>query len=68
MAAEVIPGRDYVPARGQRIVMPGNQPDWPEDGKPVDPIDAYQLRMVRDGDLVLKPEAEPAATSSKKGN
>lgn len=53
---EVIPGALYVPAHGQRIIMPANQPDWPLDGKPVDPIDAYQVRMVRDGDLVLKPE------------
>lgn len=45
----------YVPARGQRIVMPGNQPDWPADGQPIDPLSAYHRRMVRDGDLVLKP-------------
>jgi hypothetical protein len=49
----------YVPARGQRIPMPGNQADWPQDGQPVNPIDAYQARLVLDGDLVVKPEGQP---------
>lgn len=58
---EVIAGRDYVPARGQRIPMPGSQPDWPLDGRPVNPLETYELRMVWDGDLILKPETAPAA-------
>jgi hypothetical protein len=49
----------YVPARGQRIPMPGNQADWPQDGQPVNPIDGYQARLVRDGDLVVKPDDLP---------
>lgn len=44
----------YVPADGKRIVMPGNQPDWPIDGQPINPVDLHQVRMVRDGDLVVK--------------
>jgi hypothetical protein len=48
-----------VPARGQRIPMPGNQADWPQDGQPVNPIDGYQARLVRDGDLVVKPDDLP---------
>jgi hypothetical protein len=54
---DIIAGRAYVPARGQRVVMPGNQMDWPQDGQPVDITDIYQVRMVRDGDLILKPDA-----------
>jgi hypothetical protein len=61
MMIEVIAGRNYVPARGQRIPMPGNQPDWPLDGRPVDPLNLYELRMVRDGDLVLKTETGKGA-------
>jgi hypothetical protein len=44
----------YVPARGQRIPMPGNQPDWPLDGQPINPIDLYHRRLVKDGDLIIK--------------
>ena len=44
----------YVPADGKRVVMPGNQPDWPIDGQPINPVDLHQVRMVRDGDLVEK--------------
>ena len=45
----------FVPSNGQRIPMPGNAPDWPLDGQPVNTIDAYQARLVRDGDLTEKP-------------
>lgn len=57
----------YVPSKGQRIPMPGNQPDWPLDGQAVNPIDAYQARLVRDGDLVPKPDepVKPAARGGK---
>ncbi|MDB5582830.1 MAG: hypothetical protein JWR80_8006 [Bradyrhizobium sp.] len=61
-----IAGRDYVPARGQRIPMPDRRPDWPLDGQPVDVIDAYQVRLVRDGDLILKPDV-PAAKPGGNG-
>jgi hypothetical protein len=57
----------YVPAPGKRIVMPGSQADWPEEGQAINPIDPYQARLVKDGDLVLKQaEAEkPAAKGAK---
>lgn len=55
----------YVASQGQRIVMPGNQPDWPADGQPINPLDAYHLRMVRDGDLVIKPK-KPAGKGDQK--
>lgn len=57
----------YVPARGQRIPMPGNQPDWPLDGRPINPIDPYQRRLVLDGDLIVKTDdpAKPAAKGGK---
>lgn len=48
----------YIPSRGQRIPMPGNQPDWPLEGQPIDPLDRYQRRLVRDKDLILKPVVE----------
>lgn len=55
----------YVPAKGKRIVMPGNRADWPEEGQPIDPIDPYQRRMLLDGDLILKPvPAEPVKPKS----
>lgn len=56
----------YVPARGQRIPMPGNQPDWPQHGQPIDELSALHRRMVADGDLVLKP-ADPAEAGHKGG-
>jgi hypothetical protein len=50
----------YVPARGKRIPMPGNQPDWPQDGQAIDPLSTLHRRMVLDGDLVLKtPDPKP---------
>ena len=57
----------FVPSNGQRIPMPGNAPDWPLDGQPVNTIDAYQARLVRDGDLIEKPaDAEkPAGKGGK---
>ncbi|SMD18493.1 hypothetical protein [Rhizobium sp. RU36D] len=45
----------YVPAEGKRIRMPHGQPDWPQDGRPVNQASAYETRLVRDGDLVVKP-------------
>jgi hypothetical protein len=57
----------FVPSAGQRIPMPGNVPDWPLEGQPVNLIDLYQQRLVRDGDLVPKPaDAEkPAGKGGK---
>jgi hypothetical protein len=43
----------YKPAPGKRIAMPGFQPDWPDDGRRINPLSAYELRLVADGDLVL---------------
>ncbi|MFM2279659.1 MAG: hypothetical protein RLZZ444_1890 [Pseudomonadota bacterium] len=42
----------YVPSAGQRIIMPGNQPDWPAEGQAINPRDSYHRMLVRDGDLV----------------
>jgi hypothetical protein len=42
----------YVPAAGRRIPMPGNRGDWPADGRPVNRQSVYELRLVKDGDLV----------------
>lgn len=48
----------YVPAvKGRRIPMPGNQPDWPEDGRPVNFASPYEARLVADKTLKVKPEA-----------
>ena len=48
----------YVPAhKGERITMPGNMPDWPEDGRPVNFMIPYEARLVRDGTLVKKKAA-----------
>lgn len=55
----------YVPASGRRIQMPGNRPDWPDEGQPIDPLDNYQRRLVADHDLVVKPE--PATKRSRTG-
>lgn len=54
----------YVPAPGKRIPMPGNQPDWPTDGRPINEISPYERRLVADGDLIQKPET-PAAPAKK---
>ncbi|MGO6707604.1 hypothetical protein [Rhizobium leguminosarum] len=55
----------YVPAKkGARIPMPGGQPDWPEDGRPVNFTSPFENRLVRDGTLVLA--KKPAAGKAKK--
>lgn len=56
----------YVPSHGQRIVMPGIQPDWPLEGRAVNRADPYQRRLVMDGDLVLKPVAGAGGKSKSK--
>ncbi|WFS01595.1 hypothetical protein [Rhizobium tumorigenes] len=43
----------YKPAPGKRIPMPGNQADWPEEGRALDPLSGYENRLVADGDLKL---------------
>lgn len=59
----------YRPKKGLRVPMPGNQPDWPQDGRPIDPLSAYEKRLVESGDLVLiepkEPEEDNAAGSKK---
>ena len=49
----------YIPAPG-RTVPTADGGTWPEDGRPVDPISPFETRMVRDGDLIEKPEDKPA--------
>jgi hypothetical protein len=49
----------YVPRDGIRIPMPGNAGDWPADGRPVNELSPYERRLVKDGDLILKPVAPP---------
>lgn len=50
----------YRPKRGLRVPMPGNQPDWPQEGRPLDPLSAYEARLVESGDLVkIDPKDEP---------
>lgn len=49
----------YVPAPGKTTPMPHGQPDWPEDGRPIDQTSSYETRLVRDGDLVLKQPSAP---------
>ncbi|MBB2841462.1 UNVERIFIED_ORG: hypothetical protein GGE64_005245 [Rhizobium etli] len=45
----------YVPAhKGVRIPMPGGQPDWPADGRPVNFTSPYEARLVSEGTLVKK--------------
>lgn len=41
----------YVAAPG-RLIPNG----WPEDGRPIDPLSQFHRRMVKDGDLIVKPE------------
>ena len=60
-----MPDEIYVPRDGMRIPMPGNAGDWPLDGRPINQLSAYELRMKLDGDLVLKPET--SAPAPKKG-
>ncbi|ARO22943.1 hypothetical protein TAL182_CH01130 [Rhizobium sp. TAL182] len=61
----------YIPARkGERIPMPGNQPDWPADGRMVNFASPYEARLVADGTLKLKPasadpEQKPTARRTK---
>lgn len=59
----------YVPAvKGTHIPMPGNQPAWPADGRPVNFASPYEARLVADGTLKLKPadpEQKPATRRTK---
>ncbi|RAX42404.1 hypothetical protein [Rhizobium tropici] len=54
-----MPDDIYVPRDGARLPVP-----WPEDGRPVDPLNNFERRLVLEGDLVLKP-ATPAAGTKK---
>ena len=56
----------YKPAPGKRVPLPGAQPDWPETGRPINPLSAYERRLVADGDLVLVSSAEVSETGGKK--
>ncbi|NLS02319.1 hypothetical protein HGP14_02905 [Rhizobium sp. P32RR-XVIII] len=53
----------YKPREGLRIPMPGRQPDWPAEGRPVNFASPYEARLVKAGDLV-KVEDQPEATGS----
>ena len=49
----------YKPAvSGKRIPMPGNQADWPEEGRPINPLSGWENRLVADGDLIKVEDAE----------
>lgn len=37
----------YVAAPGLQLPI-----SWPDDGRPIDPMNLLHIRMVRDGDLV----------------
>lgn len=54
----------YKPAPGKRVPMPYGQPDWPEDGRPVNSSSAWEARLVADGDLV---KVETPASTGKNG-
>ena len=56
----------YVPAAGKRIIMPGNQPDWPSEGQKINPRDPYHRMLVRDGDLVEMKPVEAKSTRRKR--
>jgi hypothetical protein len=55
----------YVPAHGRRVIMPGDQPDWPADGMPVNRADPHHRRLMADGDIILKPAAQKPAKPLK---
>ncbi|MBD9390131.1 hypothetical protein IB237_23300 [Agrobacterium sp. AGB01] len=57
----------YVPAPGKRVPMPYGQPDWPEDGRPVNFASGWEARLVKDGDLVKKVET-PVSTGKTGGS
>ncbi|KAA3510104.1 hypothetical protein [Agrobacterium rosae] len=46
----------YRPVKGQRIPMPGNAPDWPADGRPINHSSAYEARLLAEGSLEKVPE------------
>jgi hypothetical protein len=54
----------YKPRDGLRIPMPGNQPDWPVDGRSVNLASSYEARLVKDGDLIKIEDQQPEATGS----
>lgn len=57
----------YKPRDGLRIPMPGSQPDWPADGRPVNFASPYEVRLVTDGDLVkVEEQPEDAGSSTRK--
>lgn len=47
----------YRPVNGQRIPMPGGEPDWPQDGRAINHFNTYEARLLAEGSLELVPEA-----------
>lgn len=41
----------YVPRAGARLPVP-----WPDEGRPINPLNNLERRLELEGDLVLKPE------------
>lgn len=46
----------YRPVNGQRIPMPGNQPDWPQDGRPINRANPHEAMLLAEGSLEKVPE------------
>lgn len=56
----------YRPVKGQRIPMPGNQPDWPQDGRPINHSNPYEARLLAEGALEKVPEEPQKSGTSEK--
>lgn len=54
----------YIPAGKATVPLPGGSA-WPADGRPIDPLSAYERRLVKDGDIIEKPVAKAAAKSKE---
>jgi len=58
----------YVPAKkGDRIPMPGGQPDWPADGRPVNSTSPYENRLKLDGTIVPEKSKKKPTTPDGEG-
>lgn len=58
----------YKPAGGKRIPMPGNQADWPQEGRAINPLSGWERRLVADGDLVLDDDQAAAGAETAAAN
>lgn len=57
----------YRPVNGQRIPMPGGEPDWPQDGRPINEFNTYEARLLAEGALERVPEEPQQSGTSGKG-